>query len=75
MGFCWHFQRYDNGVMTTYTLPLHMGIVPAASKAAVQKNLLDRCMTKNKGHTDTGIIGFKFLFEQLAAMGKWKRNI
>jgi len=31
---------------------------------------LDRCMTTNKGHTDTGIIGFKFLFEQLAAMGR-----
>ena len=27
-------------------------------------------MTTNKGHTDTGIIGFKFLFEQLAAMGR-----
>lgn len=61
---------YDNGVMTTSTLPLHMGIVPASAKAALQTNLLNRLMTTNKAHTDTGIIGFKFLFEQLAAMGR-----
>ena len=61
---------YDNGVMTTFTLPLHLGIVPAAAKAAVQKNLLDMVATTYKDHNMCGIIGMKFLFEQLAAMGR-----
>jgi hypothetical protein len=55
--------------MTTYTLPLHLDIVPAANLAAVRKNLLDQVATTNKGHNECGIIGMKFLFEQLAAMG------
>jgi hypothetical protein len=42
-------SSYDNGLMTTYTLPLHLGIVPAASKAQVQKNLLDLVTTTYKG--------------------------
>jgi hypothetical protein len=61
-----HNDTYDNGVMTTYTLPLHLGIVPVGSKSAVQKNLLDQVTTTNKGHNECGIIGMKFLFEQLA---------
>ena len=61
---------YDNGVMTSFTLPLHLDIVPAASKAAVQKNLLDMVATTYKDHNMCGIIGMKFLFEQLAAMGR-----
>ena len=56
--------------MTSFTLPLHLGIVPAASKAAVQKNLLDMVATTYKDHNMCGIIGMKFLFEQLAAMGR-----
>lgn len=41
---------YDNGVMTTFTLPLHLNIVPAASKAAVQKNLLNQVTTTFSDH-------------------------
>ena len=61
---------YDNGVMTTFTLALHLGLVPAASKAAVQKNLLNQVTTTFNDHNMCGIIGMKFLFEQLAAMGR-----
>eukprot|EP00041_Stephanoeca_diplocostata_P034630 m.1188790 g.1188790 ORF g.1188790 m.1188790 type:complete len:564 (+) comp24554_c3_seq2:1260-2951(+) len=60
---------YDTGVMTTYTLPLHLGIVPNASLAEVQKNLLAEVVAA-KHHSTCGIIGFKFLFEALAAMGR-----
>jgi len=63
-------NTYDNGLMTTYTLPLHLGIVPKDHTAAVQKKLLDLVTTTYKGHNQCGIIGFKFLFEQLSAMGR-----
>jgi len=60
---------YGNGVMTAYTLPLHLGLVPADSQKEVESNLL-ATITAAKQHNKCGIIGMKFLFFALAGMGR-----
>eukprot|EP00931_Biecheleriopsis_adriatica_P030888 TRINITY_DN18151_c1_g1_i1.p1 TRINITY_DN18151_c1_g1~~TRINITY_DN18151_c1_g1_i1.p1 ORF type:complete len:903 (-),score=173.32 TRINITY_DN18151_c1_g1_i1:107-2815(-) len=57
-------QRYANGVMLTYVLPLALEIVPASEKEALVKKLLQ--YIADHGDTWTGgIINNKFLFDVL----------
>jgi alpha-L-rhamnosidase len=62
-------NTYGNGVQTTYTLPMQLGAVPAANRAAVQANFLANVKAAGT-HLTTGIIGGKFFFDVLAKMGK-----
>eukprot|EP00039_Didymoeca_costata_P007980 m.106752 g.106752 ORF g.106752 m.106752 type:complete len:1146 (-) comp13901_c0_seq1:23-3460(-) len=61
---------YDNGVMTSYALPLYLGLVPNATQAAMEKNLENQIVSTFKDHNQCGIIGMKFLYPVLAAMGR-----
>lgn len=60
---------YGNGVMSTFSIPLHLGLVPPASLPAVQKGLLDTLQSA-ANHNYCGIIGMKYLFSALAGMGR-----
>ena len=69
---------YGNLVQSTYSLPLSLGIVPAASKKLVEDNMVKNVMDKMPvpvgcghwpGHITTGIIGGKYLFQALADAG------
>jgi hypothetical protein len=60
---------YDTGIMTADVLALQLGAPDAASTTnATRKHLLANVQSA-ENHFTTGIIGFKFLFDQLAAAG------
>lgn len=46
--------QYDNGVMTTFTLPLHLNVVPDENKNAVEQGLL-KAVTAAKNHNTCGM--------------------
>ncbi len=62
--------NYDNGVMTTDVLALEVGAAHAAGVTAATRANLAGKVAANANHFTTGIIGFKFLFKQLAAAGQ-----
>lgn len=68
-GFLGSNNTYGNGVMSTYSLPLHLGIVPDTAKTAVEQGFLGS-VTAAKGHSTCGIIGMKYLFSALAGIGR-----
>jgi alpha-L-rhamnosidase len=61
-------NTYANKVQTTYTLPINLGIIPAASQKAVSANFLAD-ITASKDHMTTGIIGGKAFFFALDSIG------
>jgi alpha-L-rhamnosidase len=60
---------YGSGLQTEQSLPLYLGIVPAAAKARVLARLVDDIVTTHKNHTTSGIIGWKCTLEVLAREG------
>ncbi len=62
-------KSYANGTQTANTLPLFLGFVPEADRAAVFANLFDNIVYKNASHLTTGIIGTKYIMELLTSQG------
>jgi alpha-L-rhamnosidase len=62
-------KNYANGTQTANTLPLFLGLVPDADRAAVMANLFDNVIYKNSSHLTTGIIGTKYIMELLTSQG------
>lgn len=60
---------YDTAVMTTDVLALQIGAPQVSNKTSVTREHLVSSLQQNQNHFFTGIIGFKFLFDQLAAAG------
>ena len=56
---------YDNGLQTALVLPLSLGIVPDKMRA---KLALVDSIKEVQGHYNTGIIGFRWLFDVLSDM-------
>lgn len=61
---------YGDGSQTTSLLPLTFGMVPAGKVDAVFDGLVERILTTDKGHLDTGITGTRYLFDVLADHGR-----
>ena len=58
---------YDNGLQTALVLPLSLGIVPDKIRA---ESALINSIKGLQGHYNTGIIGFRWLFDALSDMGE-----
>jgi alpha-L-rhamnosidase len=63
-------KRYSNNSVTSNLLPLYFGMVPAADKKAVFKNITDKILIENNGHISTGVIGTQFLMRTLTDNGR-----
>lgn len=61
--------EYDNGLMTTDVLALQLGAAAVANTTTATQDRLVKGVTTIGNHFTTGIIGFKFLFDQLADAG------
>ncbi len=56
--------------MTSQTLPLALGMVPAADREKAAKLLIDVIQRRFDYHVDTGIVGTRYLFDVLDALGR-----
>jgi alpha-L-rhamnosidase len=63
-------SSYGDGRQTTSVLPLAFGLVPAANVTAVGNRLVDRILTTDAGHLDTGIFGTRYLVDALARVNR-----
>ncbi|GAA3891764.1 alpha-L-rhamnosidase [Leifsonia kafniensis] len=63
-------DTYGDGRQTTSVLPLALGMVPDDKIAAVGNQFVNRILTTDKGHLDTGIFGTRYLMDALAAVGR-----
>ena len=61
---------YGSGLQTEQSMPLYLGIVPAAVKSKVFDHLVHDIEVTNGGHTTSGIIGIKCALEVLSAAGR-----
>ena len=61
---------YGSGLQTEQSMPLYLGIVPAALKSKVFDHLVHDIEVTNGGHTTSGIIGIKCALEVLSAAGR-----
>ena len=55
--------HYGNGWQTEQGFPLWLGIVPEVSRPAVLQQLVHNIVVENRGHTNSGILGTKFVAE------------
>lgn len=62
-------DQYASGSETSNLLPLVMGIVPAAHRKDVAKNVIDSMKGRYGGHLHTGIIGTTAAMDALASNG------
>ena len=65
-----HEKLYDSDRQLSQAMPLLMGVVPAALRETILKQLEDIVMVKNKGHLDTGMLGTYFLIQSLQEAGR-----
>jgi alpha-L-rhamnosidase len=63
-------HSYDNGVQTTYLLPLYSDFVPRGDLINVTSNLLNDIVTVHNTHLTTGILGTKYLSPSLSKLGR-----
>jgi len=59
-------NQYENGSQMSNAFPLFLGLVPGEHRAAVLQNLVDNIEKENKGHVTTGILGTKYMMQELA---------
>jgi len=63
-------SSYGDGRQTTSILPLAFDMVPAGNVTAVGNRLVDRILTTDGGHLDTGIFGTRYLVDALARVDR-----
>ncbi|MBN1415251.1 MAG: family 78 glycoside hydrolase catalytic domain, partial [Bacteroidales bacterium] len=61
---------YETSHLTDNLLPLYFGMVPAAMRDKVLKNIIDIIINKNDGHLSTGMIGTQWLMRGLTENGR-----
>lgn len=61
---------YGSGRQTTSILPLVFGMVPDDKLASVSSYFVNRVLTTDSGHLDTGIFGTRYLVDALTVAGR-----
>jgi alpha-L-rhamnosidase len=61
---------YGSERQVTSILPLAFDMTPAGRRGPVARALVERVLTHDDGHLDTGIFGTRFLFDALLAAGR-----